>query len=336
MSRNRRPPPIAPRRLWLAGGAAWSALSWTGALRAQTNPPVVIGWIDTTSRERHAWARDAFNEGMAALGRKQGVHYVLEERYADGLTERLPALAREIAAAKPAVIVAGGSRPARAATEAAPTTPVVLCNGDPVAGGVVTNLARPGGMITGVSNVTRETGQKVIELLVETMPKLRRVGFLVDSSGPNVEAIVSATRQGAERVRIDAVMVKMAKPEDIEPAFAQLAKAKVQALVILPSTWFNGHMQAIITAALAQRLPAVGVQASIPARGGLFSFGHNAAAAARRSANYVDRILKGAKPGDLPIEQPTVFDLMLNMKVAKQLGIAIPQSIRVRATTVIE
>jgi putative tryptophan/tyrosine transport system substrate-binding protein len=324
------------RRRWLAAGLGFPALLWTNALPAQVNPPVVIGWMDTTSRERHAWARDAFHEGMAALGRKPGVQYVLEERYADGRTERLPALAQELAATKPAVIVVGGSAPAKAAAAAAPTTPVVLCNGDPLAGGLVTNLARPGGMITGVSNVTSETRQKVVELLAEAMPKLRRVGFLIDSSGSDVDTIVTASRQAAERSRFEAVVITMATPEDIAPAFAQLAKSKVQALVILPSIWFNGHMQNIMAAALAQRLPAVGVQSSIPGRGGLFSFGHNSQAAARRSASYVDRILKGAKPGDLPIEQPTVFDLVLNMKTAKHLGIMIPNSIRVRATAVIQ
>jgi putative ABC transport system substrate-binding protein len=324
------------RRRWLAAGLGFPALGWTGALRAQSNPPVVIGWLDTTSRDRHMWAREAFSEGMAALGRKAGVQYTLEERYADGRTARLPTLAQELAATRPAVIVVGGSSPARAAAAAAPTTPIVFCNGDPVSGGLVTNLARPGGMITGVSNVIAETRQKVVELLAESMPKLRRVGFLVDSSDPSVGSVVTASRQAAERSRFDAVVVEMAKPEDIEPAFVQLAKAKVQALVILPSAWFNGHMQLIIAAALAQRLPAVGVQTAIPGRGGLFSFGHNASAAARRSATYVDRILQGAKPGDLPIEQPTVFDLMLNMKTARQLGITIPPSIRIRATTVIE
>ena len=324
------------RRRWLVASTALPALLWAGALRAQAKRPVVIGWLDTTSRERHSWARDAFGEGMAALGRKPGVQYVLEERYADGRTERLPALAQEIAATRPAVIVVGGSTAARAAAAAAPTTPVVLCNGDPLAAGLVTSLARPGGLITGVSNVTSETRQKVIELLAEAMPKLRRVGFLVDSSGSDVGPIVTATRQAAERSRFEAVIALMAKPEDIEPAFVQLAKAKVQALVMLPSIWFNGHMQIIMAAALAQRLPVAGVQSSIPGRGGLFSFGHNSQAAARRSATYVDRILKGAKPGDLPIEQPTVFDLVLNLKTAKTLGIAIPPSIRLRATEVIE
>jgi len=317
-------------------GAAFPALAWTGALRAQAKPPVVIGWLDSVSRERGSWATTAFHEGMAALGWKLGEQYVLEERYADGRVERLPALAREIAATRPAVIVAGTSTPARAAAAAAPKTPVVLCNGDPLANGLVANLARPGGMITGVSNANSETRHKVIELLVETMPTLRRVGFLVDSRSPLHSANVTAARQTAEHFRLEPIIADVAKPEDIEPAMAQLAKAEAQALVILPSTWFDGHIPVIIASALARRWPAVGVMASIPEQGGLFSFGHNAHAAARRSAYYVDRILKGAKPGDLPIEEPTVFDLVLNMKTAKQLGIVVPPSMMVRATEVIE
>jgi putative tryptophan/tyrosine transport system substrate-binding protein len=152
-----------PRR-WLTTGAAWSAGLWAGALRAQTNPPVIFGWLETTSHEGGSWGPKAFHEGMAALGWKLGAQYVLETRYADGVVERLPALAQEIAATRPAVIVASGSTPTRAAGAAAPTTPVVLFNGDPLATGLVTNLARPGGLITGVSNVVSETRQKVIEL----------------------------------------------------------------------------------------------------------------------------------------------------------------------------
>jgi putative tryptophan/tyrosine transport system substrate-binding protein len=324
------------RRRWLAAGAAWPALAWTGVLHAQANPPVIIGWLETDKRERSSLRPKAFHEGMAALGWKQGAQYVLEERYAEGRVERLAALAQEIAATRPAVILANGSSSAKAATAAAPTTPIVLSGGDPLTAGLVTSLARPGGLITGVSSVLSEAGQKAIELLVEAMPKLRRVGFLVDSTSAIHSANVSGVRQAAERFRVEPVIAEVAKPEDIEPAFAQLAKAKVQALVIVPSPWFGGQMTTIIASALVQRLPAAGTSPSIPRLGGLFSFGPDSIALARRSASYVDRILKGAKPGDLPIEQPTTFNLILNLKTAKALGITIAPSLRVRATEVIE
>ena len=157
---------VETRRRWLAASAAIPALAWIGALRAQANAPVVIGWLDIASRDAGRHGLNAFNEGMAALGWKMGAQYVLEARHADGYAERLPALAQELAATKPALIVAALSPSARAAAAAAPPTPIVLANGDPMSSGLVASLARPGGLITGVSNVARDTGLKVIELLV--------------------------------------------------------------------------------------------------------------------------------------------------------------------------
>ncbi len=243
---------IDARRRWLAAGAAWPALAWTVALRAQTKPPVVIGWLSTGTDVTGRAGRATFSEGMAALGWKLDLQYVFEARAADGRAERLPALAQEIAAKKPAVIVAFSSAAAGAATAAAPTTPVVLVIGDPLAMGLVASLARPEGMITGLSNVQMDTGLKTIELLLEALPKLRRVGFLVDATSPRRDTRVNEFRRAAERLRFDAVIVDM------------------------------------------------------------------------------------AKPGDLPIEQPTTFEMILNMKTAKLLGITIPPSIRLRATEVIE
>jgi putative ABC transport system substrate-binding protein len=212
-----------------------------------------------------------------------------------------------------------------------------MANGDPLGSGLVSNLARPGGMITGVSTVSADLSQKMLELLVESMPKLRRVGFLADSTIASNRANVSKVRRAAERLRIDAVIADMARPEDIEPAMARLAKDKVQALVILPSAWFNSYVPKIMQLALAQRWPVVGTSALTSRKeGGLFSFGPDRNALARRSAFYVDRILNGAKPGDLAIEQPTMFELVLNMKTAKSLGIVIPPSMLTRATEVLE
>ena len=327
------------RRSYLAAGAALPMLAWTDALRAQAHAPVapvVIGWLAVVGGEANLSLMNAFNEGMAALGWKVGEQYVLEDRHADSRIERLPALAQELAAKRPAVIVAVLSPSARAAADAAPTTPIVLANGNPVTGGLVTSLARPGGLITGVSNVTTETHGKVIELLVESVPKLRRVGFLADATAPNHADTVSLARARAKHFRLDPVIADVASPQDIAPAFVQLAKAKVEALVVLPSTWFAGHVATIVQAALTQRWPVVGTLSAIARQGGLFSFGIDTVALVRRSAYYVDRILKGAKPGDLPIELPTSFLLILNLKTAKLLGITFPTSMRLRATEVIE
>jgi putative ABC transport system substrate-binding protein len=323
------------RRRWLAVGAAWPALAWTGALRAQANTPVVIGALSPGSRGEGRGTR-IFNEALAALGWKLGTQYVLEERFADGRADRLPALAQELVTRKPAVIVVSSSVVARAATAAAPTTPIVLFGGDPLATGLVTSLARPGGMITGLSNVSADLNLKVVELLVEAMPRLKRVGFLNDSTSTLHATVGEGLRRIAERLRIDAVIVDVAKPEDIEPAMARLATEKVQALVLLASVWVGQFHPKIIGFALAQRWPVAGIASGTPRQGGLFSYGPDQRAMLQRAAYYVDRILKGAKPGDLPIEQPTAFDLVLNMKTARQLGITLPPSVRLRATEVIE
>lgn len=325
-----------PRRQLLAAAVALPALAWTGALRAQAKAPVVIGWLSSGTQAAGEQGRATFTEGMAALGWKLGEQYVFEARSADGRMDLLPALAQDIAAKKPALFVVMPSASAHAAVAAAPTTPVVLALGDPLTTGLVTSLARPEGMITGLSNVSTDTGHKAIELLLETLPKLKRIGFLADSTSPTHGVNVTRARRAAERFRLEAVIVDVARPEDIEPALARLAKAKVQALVPLPSSWFQAHMEKIVQAALAQRWPVAGNLERIPRHGGLFSFGADERALIQRSAYYVDRILKGAKPGDLPIEQPTTFKLVLNLKSAKQLGITIPQSMLIRATEVIE
>lgn len=332
------------RRSWVVAGAALPALAWTGALRAQTTAqtsgPVLIGWLGTVSREADGNQMKAFHEGMAALGWKLGTHYVLESRHADARQERLPALAQELAAKKPAVIVTTLSGPAKAAATAAPATPIVTANGDPLAAGLVANLARPGGLITGVSNVAGDSSRKAIELLVESLPRLRRVGFLADASTAALADNVRNARSMAQRFRLEATIVEMAGPQDIDAAFARLAKAKagakVEALVLLPSAWFSSHLPALMEQALAQRLPVAGNSLMLARLGGLFTFGADPIALARRSAYYVDRILKGANPGELPIEQPTVFRLVLNLKTANALGITFPPSMLVRATEVIE
>ena len=325
------------RRKWLATGVAWPALAWTGALRAQANAPVLIGWLSANTRDTGRGGVNAFVEGMATLGWKLGAHYVLEERHADGRTERLPALAQELATKKPVLIVAEPAASAREAAAAAPTTPIVLANGDPLSTGLVTSLARPGGMITGLSNAISDIQQKVIELLVEALPRLQRVGFLADSSRASSHAAtVKGVRSAAEHLRVQAIIVDVARPQDIEPAFAQLVRDRAQAVVVLPSAWIYPQFPQILALAAPQRWPVVGTIGGGTRQGGLLSYGPDRDAIVRRSAYYVDRILKGAKPADLPIEQPTTFDLVINLKTAKQLGITIPPSLRVRATEVIE
>ena len=336
MNKNKYLRIYSARRRLLIASAAWPTLGWAGAVRAQVKPPILIGWLNAGARDLALDVLNGFNEGMAALGWKAGAQYVLEERWADGRTERLPALAQEIAAMKPAIVVASSANVARTAAKAAPMTPIVFAAGDPISTGLVKSLARPGGMITGVSNVSADINAKLVELLVESLPKLRRVGFLADATSPNHGANVSIARRAAERYRIEAHVADVVKPEEIEPALARLAKDKVQALVLFSSPWISTYRQPILKFALAQRWPVVGGVNTYAEQGALFSYGADRAALSRRSAYYVDRILKGAKPSDLPIEQPTVFEMVINMKTAKALGITFPQTILVRATRVIE
>ena len=233
MARFRSQHSVDSRRRWLVAGLGFPALAWTGTLRAQGNPPVVIGWLSANNRDTGRGGVNALIEGMAALGWKLGPQYVLEERHADGRADRLPALAQELAAKKPAVIVAEPSASARAVAAAAPTTPIVLASGDPLAQGLVTSLARPGGMITGLSNVTSDMNQKVVELLVEALPKLQCVGFLADPTGSNHGAIVTRARRTAERFRIEAIIVDVAKPE----ACSVLAPMSARSFSAQPTTW---------------------------------------------------------------------------------------------------
>ena len=326
-----------PRRKWVAAGLGLPALAWVEALCAQAKAPVAIAWLSVGSRDGTLPVSNAFKESMAALGWKLGDQYLLEERYADGRVEQLPALAQELAAKKPAVFVVSVSAAAKVIMAAAPTTPVVMYNGDPLTAGLVSSLSRPGGMITGLSTVSAEATLKVFELLLEASPKLQRVGFLADSTTGSAAADhVGNAQRAAVRARVQAVVVGIAKPEDVDPALARLVKAKIQALVLMPSAWFATQSRKVIQFAMAQGWPVVGISNLIPRQGGLFSFGADTLAQARRSAYYVDRILKGARPGDLPTELPTTFALTINMKTAKALGLTIPPSLLLRATEVIE
>lgn len=332
------------RRQWITAAVVSPAVALTEALWAQTAQtaqtaqsaqsaaPPLIAFLSTGGRE----GLNQFIEGMAALGWKQGTQYQLESRSTEGRMERLPGLVQELVAMKPALFVAQPSIVARALAAAAPTTPIVLANGDPVRSGLVTNLARPGGMITGLSNVSGDLNVKLIELLVDAMPKLQRVGFLVDKTLPAYDAEVAGARAAAERFRVTPVIADLARAEDIEPAFASLARERVQALVMVSFVWFNPHVPKMLGLAAAQRLPLASTIPAVARVGGLLAYGPDRMALYRRAATYVDRILKGAKPGDLPIERPTAFELVLNLKTAKALSIVIPTSMRLRATEVIE
>jgi ABC-type uncharacterized transport system substrate-binding protein len=329
------------RRAFLAAAAAWSALAWIEAVLAQPKPkPAIVGWLSLFSREREAYRLAAVKEGLAALGYREGQQFAIEQRWAESRKERLQSLAEELAARKPAVLVADSVETTRAAAKAAPATPIVAIAGDFVANGFAKSLARPGGMITGVSTLSTEFREKLVELLVAAVPGLRRIGVLVRDTGapsPGFARSMEAARRWAEQHKVELRFEGADTVEEIEPALSRLKKQGAEGLAVFPTAPLSAEAPRIARFALSQRLPLAGGIALMGTESGaLISYGHDPKWALRRAADYVDRILKGAKPGDLPIERATKFELVVNLKNAKALGLTIPQPFLMRADRVIE
>lgn len=325
------------RRRMLLAVAMLPALARIGAVLAQSKQaPVLIGWLSANSRES-GQSLNALKEGLAALGWKEVSQFVVEERWADGQTGRLPFLAGELAAKKPALIVTSSAQATAAAARAAPKTPIVMASGaDPVIAGFAASLARPGGQITGLSNITADVTEKYLELLLVVAPNLKRVGFLGDSNNPTRASLTKAAQRSAAHYSVEARFAEVASPEEIESALSHLAKEGAQALVVMSSAFFMSQRQRILKFALARRWPVAAYSRGWTEEGALLSYGVDFSANYRRAAYYVDRILKGTKPGDLPFEQPMTLELVINRKTAKMLGLTIPQSLLIMATKVIE
>ena len=306
-------------------------------LFAQAKQPVLIGWLSLRTRESGGSSFAAFKEGLAALGWKEGLQVRIEERWTDGHDDRLTSFTQELAAKQPALIVASGLRAAVNAAKGAPQIPIVIVSSaDPVAAGLVTGLAHPGGMITGLSGFNVDIGGKLLELLLAAAPKVKRVGFLADSGNAIRATVMDAARRSATHYSVEARFSEAGNPDEIEPAVSRLVKAGAQGLVVLPGALLVSERRRILKIALAQRWPVVAGSRAFAEGGALLSYGADGAASHRRAAYYVDRILKGAKPGDIPIEQPTTFEFVVSLKTAKALGLMKPPEIMVRATRVIE
>ena len=337
--RNHSPAGYLARRNVVIAAAMWPALTLAGAVFAQSKKsPVVIGWLSTGQRpEAGAGNLAEFKKELATLGWREGANYVVEELYAAGQLNRLPALAEELAAKKPALIVATLAPATIAAAKAAPRIPIVQATGaSPVHTGLAASLARPGGMVTGLTSISAELSAKFLELLLAAAPKVKRVGFLADVREPAYSIHIKNSHAAIERFRIEARFAKASSAEELDRALPHLAKDAVQALVVLPSGGlFNVERQRILQFALSQRWPVIS-SVGWGAAGALLSYSADVTALFRRAAHYVDRILKGAKPADLPIEQPTKFELVVNLKTAKALGLTLPPEIMVQATRVIQ
>ncbi len=284
---------------------------------------------------------EAFRQGLRDLGYIQGRNIVIEYRDAEGKLERLPTLAAELVALKVDVIVTGGGTPpALAAKQATKTIPIVFASApDPVTDGLVTSLARPGGNVTGSSNLNPELVGKCLEQLKQAVPGVSRVAVLWQPGvmGERTEKdMLKAAEVAARALGVRLQVVEARGPADVDRAFSDMTGARAGALTVLPSAMFFSERRRLLDLSAKNRLPAVYPQREFVDAGGLMAYGPSLADLFRRAATYVDKILKGAKPADLPVEQPTKFELIINLKTAKSLGLTIPSSLLQRADEVIQ
>ena len=321
----------------LAGGLAAVPLA-ASAQQAAKVPR--IGYL-VTSLAARPHQQEAFRQGLRDLGYVEGRNVVIEYRDAEGKFERLPALAAELVALKVDVIVTTGGTPtALAAKQATKTLPIVFAvAADPVGSGLVTSLARPGGNITGLSNLSPELVGKRLEQLTQAVPGVSRVVVLWQPGvlGERTEQdLLKGAEVAARALGVRLQVVEARGPADFDKAFSAMTRKRVGALTLLTSTMFFNERQRLVDLAAKNRLPAVYPAREFVDAGGLMAYGANIPDMVRRAATYVDKILKGAKPGDLPVEQPTKFELVINVKTAKALGLTIPPSLLQRADEVIQ
>ena len=278
-----------------------------------------------------------FTQGMRELGYVEGKDFVVELRSAEGQYERLTDLAAELVRLKVDVIVAASPLAVRPAQQATTTIPIVMgYSTDPVGNGFVASLARPGGNTTGLAGSSDDSAPKQLELLATIVPKLSRVAILTNPYNPNSPAVMKSVRSAAEKAGLLVVPVEARNPQQIEDAFAALAKQSVAAVMVGNDAMFFVQRQQLAQLALSNRVASIFPLREYAAAGGLMSYGESLQEFYRRAASFVDKIFKGAKPGDLPIEQPTRFNLVINRKTADALGLTIPPQIYIFADEVIE
>jgi putative ABC transport system substrate-binding protein len=297
-----------------------------------------IGFLSAFSPSSEQNRVEAFRQGLREVGYVEDQNIIIQYRYGEGNRDRLRELAPELVRSKVDLIVAaGGSGTARVAKETTKTIPIVLTGGsDPVAAGLVASLARPGGNITGLTAITAELAGKRLELLRETLPRLIRVGVLWNPTDQGSAEGLKEIEIAAPTLRLEIQSLQARSPGDFQSAFKAGISGKVGAIHVLPSGLVNSHHNRIVEFAIESQLPTMFSGTGHVEAGGLMSYGPNSPDLYRRAAAYVDKILKGAKPADLPIEQPTKFELVINLKTAKQIGVSIPQKVLARADRVIK
>jgi len=318
----------------LGAGLLFLAASVSNAAIAQQ--PTKIPHIGLLRAESPDHLFYAFREGLRTMGYVDGESIVIDQRWAHGYLDRLPELANELVRLNVDVIVTASTPATLAAKHATNTIPIIIASsGDPVASGAVASLAHPGGNVTGQTIMLEEVAVKRLELLKEAVPKISRVAVLWSASNPVYVGIVKQLRTVAPRVKVQLLVIAVHSPDELDQAFAQIKRQHCDGLYVFEDPVFRSNGKVIDFAATA-KLPTVYGGREFVTAGGLISYGPNTAEMFRHAAVFVDKILKGAKPGDLPIEQPTKFELAVNLKTASVLGLVLPQSILLRADEVIQ
>ena len=329
---------MTTRRAFL-GALAGGLLAAPRAADAQSAGKVYrVGYLTAGSVTANPLVLEAFRQGLRDLGWVEGQNIVIEYRSAEGRFDRLPDLAAELVRLKMDIIAATPTPAALAARNATGTVPIVgVSLTEPVALGLIASFARPGGNVTGVSySVGADIFGKDLELLKEVVPKVRRVAVLSNPDGPAQPLTISNIKGAARSLGLQLLLLEARGPGDFDGAFAAMARERVGALFIVQDPSFIPHRARLTDLAVKKRLPSVFTQGADVEAGGLMSYGPNFPDMYRRAAIYDDKILKGAKPADLPVEQPTKFELVIKLKTAKALGLTIPQSLLLRADQVIE
>jgi putative tryptophan/tyrosine transport system substrate-binding protein len=326
-------------RKWAGIVAIGVAFAMCGAAAAAQQAKKVprIGFLSAISPSSVSVRTEAFRQGLRELGYVEGKNIVIEWRYAEGKIDRLSEFSAELVRLKVDVIVSSGPTPIRPAKEATATIPIVFTfDSDPVGNGFVASLARPGGNITGLSTLAPEISGKQLEILKEIVPRLSRVAVLGNSTRPGNAQALRATELAAGAFGVQLQYLDIIGPKDLETTFQAAGKGSAEALLVLPSPVTTSHRIQLADLAVKSRLPAIYPMSESAEDGGLMSYGTNVADLYKRAATYVDKILKGAKPADLPVEQPIKFEFIINLKAAKQIDLTIPPNVLARADKVIK
>jgi putative tryptophan/tyrosine transport system substrate-binding protein len=316
-------------------------ISGTAAEAQQPGKIPRIGYLSAQSLSAESSRLDGFRQALRELGYVEGKSIIIEYRFVEGKLDRLPGVAAELVQLKVDMIVATGSPSTRAAQQATRTVPVVMTVvGDPIEAGFVTSLANPGGNITGLTQISPQLSGKRLELLKEAFPKISRVAVFVDGAlalQRQVSQVLQETQVAADALRVKLLSVEVRGPNpDLDGAFRTATGQRAGALIVPPGPTLILHRKRFVDLTVKSRLPAMYGDSEWPEAGGLMSYGTDYIDLYRRAATYVDKIVKGTKPADLPVQQPTKFEFVINLKAAKQIGLTIPQSVLYRADKVIK